>query len=505
MRFLLDTNLLIPLEDSESVMEAGLAGFFRMAHENNHLLVVHPASEDELSRDSNPERRKQNLDRVRQFTPLEERPPCPWNTPYTRPNDAVDHELLYALQSDLVHALITEDRSLFDKARERGLSHRVFSIQTAEDWLRRLYDTKHVRLPHIEDVSLDALLPELDSEFFRDLRDRHPGFDEWFKDKAREGRKAWVFRERVGIPEAICIYARKDEDTVIDPGLRLERPSLELCTFKVAPSARARKIGELFIRAAFRFATENQLENIFIHGDADRDHALLAMLEDFGFARVGSDSGSAGRDAVYLKPHPVEPPADMVEPLEYLNRFFPHFRHDPAVNKIIIPLRPREHRILFPDYHPPSGRQLSMFSDSKPTGNAIKLAHLVQAPARRVHAGDVALFYRLADERALTSVGVVESFETPGDAAAIAVQLKRRTVHSMAEIERMAVKPTKVLLFRLVKHLRRPVHQSWLESHGILKSVPQRIMPLSHLAFEEVLASGEETGTRHELVSDRGE
>jgi hypothetical protein len=116
MRFLLDTNILIPLEDSSHVLEESLANFVRLAHEHNHQLLYHPASEDDFRRDSDTERRRQNLDRIKLYTRLEGRPPCPWNSLDTRPNEAAENEILYALECDAVHALITEDRGIHDKA-----------------------------------------------------------------------------------------------------------------------------------------------------------------------------------------------------------------------------------------------------------------------------------------------------------------------------------------------------------------------------------------------------
>ncbi len=63
------------------------------------------------------------------------------------------------------------------------------------------------------------------------------------------------------------------------------------------------------------------------------------------------------------------------------------------------------------------------------------------------------LFYRSTDERAVTTIGVVESYETLTDASEIVAKVKRRTVYSMADINLMAQKPTRVMLFRLVRHL----------------------------------------------------
>jgi hypothetical protein len=165
MRFLLDTNILIPLEDSQVPLVDSLANFVRMANEHGHQLLYHPASEDDINRDSNLDRRAQTLQRLRQYTRLDACLPCPWNTPGTDTNDASDNEILYVLHCDAVHALVTEDRGIHDKAKARGLVGRVYTIQTAEDWLRRLHEKQRVLLPNVEEVELYSLTPRLGQAF----------------------------------------------------------------------------------------------------------------------------------------------------------------------------------------------------------------------------------------------------------------------------------------------------------------------------------------------------
>jgi len=490
MRFLLDTNILIPLEDSQIPLRESLANFVRLAHEHGHQLVYHPASEDDIQRDRDQVRRNQTLTRLRQYSRLQGRLPCPWNGNDTTPNDAADNEILYALYSDAAHALVTEDRGIHDNARNRGLSSRVYTIQTAEDWLRRLHEQVAVHLPNVEEVPLYELTQHLGSEFFDSLREGYPGFDEWFRDKAREGRRAWITWEEQGVLGAICIFAHQTDEPITQEGMILPGPALKLSTFKVAPAVRGRKIGELFLKAAFRYATQNRLEHIFIHGDLDKYHFLFELLEDFGFANVGSDPGSDGRDVVYLKKHPVEQPQDQdLQPFEYLRRYFPHFRHDLAVRKFVVPIQPHFHRTLFPDYDSPVDPQLALFDLQSPntTGNAIKLAYLCHAQISTVHPGDVVLFYRSDDERAITSVGVVEDFQSLSDSAEIARLVSRRTVYSMRDIEVMAARPTRVMLFRLVRHFVNPVSYAWLRDNQIVRGYIQSIRAIGDDAFTRVL------------------
>jgi len=486
---LLDTNVLIPLQDSYQVLEGNLANFVRLASIGGHQLMYHPANIADFERDENFERRQRNLQRIRQFPALQHPAPCPWNNADTTPNDACDNELLYALHCDAVHALVTEDRGIHVKARLRDLAHRVYTIQTAEDWLKRLHETRQVVLPNIKDVPLHGLTPELQMAFFDSLRDGYPatqehaGFDEWFRRKAREDRHAWVYRDDGGQLTAICIYQVQNDETINDAGEVLPGAALKLCTFKVGESVRGRKIGELFLKAAFRFATENLCEHIFITANAENQGYLIRVLMDFGF----EEQGTYRNDVVLVKPHPqTRPPAAGVAPTEYIRRYFPHYRSDPVVQKFLVPIQPHYHEILFPDYIPVQPR---LFAPTGSVGNAIKLAYLCHAQTNSIRPGDVLLFYRTIDEKAVTSLGVVEQFEVSSDGAQIASLVSRRTVYSIGEIDALAQKPTKVILFRLVGHFPKAVSYQRLLCEEIVTGPIQSIRKVSDVAFTRVLAA----------------
>jgi hypothetical protein len=478
LRFLLDTNILIPLEDSTLPLGEQLARFVRLAHEHGHQLVFHPASEDDIARDRDEGRRHRTLERLRQYSRLDVGTACPWNTTGTSRNDAADNAILYALACDAAHALVTEDRDIHDKARARGLVDRVYTIQTADDFLRRLHEPTYIRLPSIEDVPLHQLTPLLSHEFFDSLREGYQQFDGWFREKARHGRRAWVYWELPEVLGAICVYDTQKNERVTDDGRQLYGMALKLCTFKVDAPSRGRKIGELFLKAAFRYATANRLEHIFIHGDSNRQHFLFKLLEEFGFESVGMYRG----DAMYVKEHPSLPPAPQVAPFEYLRRYYPHYRADGLVSKYVVPIRPVYHEVLFPDY---DAGQLTLFRPSNTAGNAIKLAYLCHAQTQGINPGDVVLFYRSTDQRAVTSIGVVEQYETLSDPSVIAARVSRRTVYSMNEITFLAQKPTKVMLFRLVRHLARSVPHDWLKAQRIVSGNIQSIREITELPVNE--------------------
>lgn len=489
LRFLLDTNVLIPLQDSLQVLEGYLANFVRLASIGGHQLMYHPANIADFERDSNVERRQRNLQRIKQYPALHDHAICLWNTSETSPNDACDNELLYALHCDAVHALITEDRGIHAKARARGLAHRVYTVQTAEDWLKRLHETSQIVLPNIQDVPLYSLTPELGGAFFDSLRDGYPavkgrdGFDDWFRRKAREDRHAWVYRENNGDLGAICIYQIQNDEVLNDAGEVLVGLALKLCTFKVGEPVRGRKVGELFLKAAFRFATENRCEHLFITANAESQGYLIQVLMDFGFEERGAYRG----DVVLVKPHPViQPPTDGIDPTEYVRRYFPHYRSDSSVQKFLVPIQPQFHRTLFPDY---AGIQAQLFAPMGNVGNAIKLAYLCHAQTRSIRSGDVLLFYRTNDEKAVTSIGVVDKFEVSSDGAQIASLVSRRTVYSLDEIDELATRPTKIILFRLIGHLANAVSYGQLMQDGVVTGPIQSIRKVSDVSFSRVLAA----------------
>lgn len=487
MRFLLDTNILIPLEDSNVQLQPGLANFVRLAQKHGHHLVFHPASEEDINRDKNADRRARTRNRLTQYTRLDRVSDCPWNTTETSPNDACDNAILFAIECDAAHYLVTEDREIHKKAVSRSLGDRVFAIQAAEDFLRRLHETTLVQLPNIQDVPLHSIKRLLSSEFFDTLRDGYSGFDDWFCECARNDRHAWAYwadPERIG---ALCIYARKENDDVTGHGNILLGSSLKLCTFKVAPNCQGRKVGELFLKQAFRYATDNRIEHIFIHGDAEKHGFLFELLADFGFTKFGRYNG----DVVYVKKHPVIAPNDLLVDLssfEYFRRFFPHFRQDRSIRKFIIPIRPQYHRILFSDYASPCDPQMALFDATHTASNAIKQAYLSHAKLGKISSGDVVLFYRSQDEMAVTSIGIVERYETLENANEIVARVRRRTVYSMTEIEDMARKPTKVMLFRLVKHFVHPPSFDWLIQNRVVNGNIQTIREIDDDAYQRLIS-----------------
>lgn len=487
LRFLLDTNILIPLQDSMVVLQPSLANFVRLCNEHGHSLLYHRASVDDIQRDANVDRRNRTLARLGQYTRLQAGPPCPWNNAQTSVNDACDNEILYALYRNAAHALVTEDQNVHRRARELDLGNRVYFIQSAEDWLRRLHEPGEVQLPNIDDVELHTLTHQLARPFFDSVRADYDGFDDWFRRKAMEGRRAWVYRDGVNRAiAAICIYAVQTDERINDAGEVLEGDALKLCTFKVGEAVRGRKIGELFLRAAFQHATNHRCQSIFLHANDEQQRHLTDLIEDFGFRQAGVYDG----DGVYVKDHPIDPPALKMDPFEYARRYFPHYNGGGDVQKFLVPIQPEFHDILFPDYQDP-GHALPEGHPRRDVGNAIKLAYLCHTPSKQPRPGDVVLFYRSHDMRAVTTLGIVESYQWSESADELARIVSRRTVYSDRQIQEMARTETKVMLFRLIRHFESPVSYVNLRRLRVVRGPIQSVIRVSDESFSRILRAAD--------------
>jgi len=486
LRFLLDTNVVIPSNDFSHVLNESLANLRKWINGFGHKMIIHKATYDDINRDRNEERKNRMLSRLKEYEVFDDKHlenPCPWNEEGTKPNDACDNRILYAIECSAAHALVTEDKGIHAKAHARNLQDKVYTIQTAETWLRRLHFIDSVTLPNISDTPISSLTPELEQDFFYSLKADYPEFNKWFRNKAMEGRRAWIYRDNDRCLQAICIYQIKKDEVINNANEKLPGKSLKLCTFKVAEVSRGYKIGELFLKAAFQYATNNNLENIFITAKEQGQEFLIRFLRDFGFV----DGGSYGPDIVLIKKHPIDKPqVNGISPLEYMVRYFPHYMDDDEVGKFIVPIMPEYHTILFPEY---KALQPELFTHHRDAGNAIKKAYISHAKIKSIKEGDILIFYRSKDEMAITSLGIVEGFYCceKGDATKIASLVSRRTVYDFSEIVKLSEKETKVILFRLIRHFSKSIPWHFLTKNGLEKGTIQTTRQTNEKTYSKII------------------
>ena len=470
-RFLLDANVLIPLEPtSSSELESDTplaAEIVQRATALGFHLLVHPETIRELGDDPNAARRDARQLLLAKYQVLTDPPGIEHvedllGAVEPRSNDWADHVLLAALLADAVHYLVTNDDGIHRKARRLGLpSDRVLTIADARALLGTLVSTPQPPPPQVTTRPLHSL--RRDDPIFASLHDDYPGFDQWFGRVSQEGREAWVIESPTSGYAGICIWKSDDDE------LGLGGKVMKLSTFKVSEEHRGRRYGELLLKTAFNELHANRYDHVWLTV-FERHAALIAMLEEFGFEQL---QGETPVGELVMVKHLSPTDGTALDHFSYHSHFGP-----PAVDislgggVYVIPIQPRYHARLFPD-HPREPARLLL--DDDPFGNALRKAYLSRSPIAPLPRGATILFYRSDDWQAITTVGVVEQSMRSGDPSAIAAFSGQRTVYSYDEIEGMTRPTALAVLFRQDRLLESPWTLDRLVAAGVLNGPPQSI------------------------------
>ena len=341
-RFLLDANVLIPLEPTspadlerdtplavEIVQRATALGF--------HLLV-HPETIRELATDPSPARRTARQVLLAKYQELGDPPGIEHvegvlGAVDPQSNDWADHLLLAALRADAVHYLVTNDDQMHRKAHRLGVpSDRVLTIADARALLGTLVSSPQPPPPQVTTQALHSLRRA--DPIFRSLHDDYPGFDRWFRGVSQEGRQAWVIESPEGEYAGICIWKSEDDE------FRLGGKVMKLSTFKVSEEHRGRRYGELLLKTAFNDLHANRYDYVWLTV-FERHAALITMLEDFGFERL-QDETPLG-ELVMVK-HLTPTDGATRDHFAYHRHFGPP-AVDPSLDGgvYVIPIQPRYH------------------------------------------------------------------------------------------------------------------------------------------------------------------
>lgn len=479
MRFLLDTNILIPAEptspDDVEATTSAIVDLLNALSQGAHRPIVHPASLGELSGDQEPDRARTRSLLVGKYALLEHPPALSsrliavLGAPRESSNTHIDTLLLSAVEANAVDYFVTEDHGIHRRARRVGLSERVLTVADAILTVRALFPT----VPQTPPLVTSLLAHQLNDAdpIFTSFREDYPEFDTWLTKCKREHRRAWVVTSGQEYA-AICIV---NNETPNEYGFRGK--VLKICSFKIAERFRGYRYGELILKTIFSYLVTNGHHAVFVEAFA-KHQELFSLLNDFGFEDVRESSKG---ERVLLKT--IQPDAhdtQRTNPLEFNIKYGPYALKLINANAFLVPIRPKFHDLLFPELR----TQMAIATESHPFGNSIRKAYLCHSKIRRIEPGDLIAFYRSERDQALTAFGVAETTLVSSDATEVARFVGRRTVYSYAQIEEMAAKPILAVLFRLA----RPLETAWsvdlLMRAGIIKRAPQSFMQLKKEAVD---------------------
>lgn len=285
MKLLIDTNIIIGLEDAGEIKER-FADLVRKSGENNIKIFVHEASKEDINRDKDKSRRAATLSKIAKF-PLLKGVATPDNAaleakygPLKKANDLVDVKLLHAASINVADFLVTEDDGLHRRAKAAGLADRVFTVADALAWIKQTFEPDQVFLPAVQSVKAYSL--DFNDPLFNELRSDYVGFDKWAAKCRNEHRECWIIKDGAALAGIII---RKDE-THSEAQTQHSGPKiLKLCTFKVPEAYRGQKLGEQLLKQALWYAQRNKYDLVYLTAYAKQE-PLIRLLEEYGFSQT---------------------------------------------------------------------------------------------------------------------------------------------------------------------------------------------------------------------------
>jgi rRNA-processing protein FCF1/GNAT superfamily N-acetyltransferase len=479
--YILDTNVIIGLEDNRTV-QPGYAALLSTASKHNVRIFVHEAARDDISRDNDVERRRIALSKLEKFPVLKkvrnlsEAALAKYFGPLPKPNDVVDATLLHALLIDAAHFLVTQDRGLHNRARRHSskLGDRVLFVPDAVQLLRTTYEPVEPLIRYVEEVSAHTI-PD-DDEIFASLREGYPDFDKWWRTKCVPAhRPCWVVYDK-GVAGLVV---RKDESGTDTDAKNKADKILKICTFKVRPESRGTKLGELLLKKVFWFAQANRYDLVYLT-TFDAQDALIDLLEYYGFEHTYTKSNN---ELVYEKKFSRNPlgleNGSTVFDTNRIN--YPRFIIGPDIRAFGVPIKEDYHDVLYPELK----RQLDFFEGGaggggpRRPGNTIRKVYLCRAPSNLGPPGSLLLFYKGKSNnppsQALTAVGIFEELSVATSTRDLLQMTGGRSVYSEAELEdwkATKARPVKVINFLLAGYLEPAIAYNVLRQKHIFSNHP---------------------------------
>ena len=489
--YLIDTNVIIHLEDNRTV-EPAFSSFTSLAAKHKVDVFVHEAARDDIGRDSDARRRRISLSKLKKFqllakvrgltsTELEAEFGL-----LSKPNDVVDATLLHALRIGAADFLVTQDRRLHDRARRHSaeIGRRVLYVADAVQLLRTTFEPIEAPIRFVEEVQAHSI--PLTDTIFDSLREDYAGFDGWWTKKCVKPRRPCWIVEDDGIAG---LLVRKDETGADTDATQKVTKILKICTFKVRPEKRGIKIGELLLKKVFWFAQRNRYGLVYVT-TYEGQTSLIDLLEYYGFNHTYT---KVDGERVYEK----RMSTTALDPVDGESRFdthrlnYPRFVVATDTMAFGIPIKEDYHDVLYPDLR--QQIQFDLFDPQgagggpRRPGNTIRKVYLCRAPSKLGPPGFLLFFYKgkskLPPSQAITTLGILEDVRVAQSTRELLQMTGGRSVYSEQALEAWkasANSPVKVINFLLAAYIDPAIDLDQLKAMGIIcEHPPQSIYQIA--------------------------
>jgi predicted nucleic acid-binding protein len=497
--YLIDTNVIIGLEDNHTVQPA-FAALISIASKHKVDVFVHEAARDDILRDRNTKRQQISLSKLEKFQILAKVRGLGQDElerefgALPRANDVVDATILHAVQIGAADFLVTQDRGLHDRARQYSaeLGRRVLFVADAVQLLKTTFEPVETPVRYVEEVSAHTI--PLNDEIFDSLREDYQPFDQWWRDKCvKERRACWVVYDN-GLSGLIV---RKDETPKNTDATIKAKKILKICTFKVRPEKRGVKLGELLLKKVFWFAQLNGYDLVYIT-TYDNQVALIDQLEYYGFIHTATKEDG---ELIYEKRFSRAKLDRIggVSDFETDRLNYPRFITEAGIRAFGVPIKEAYHDTLYPDLKNPSQPDLfeaiGVGGGPRRPGNTIRKVYLCRAQSNLGPAGSLLFFYKGKSKnppsQALTAVGIFEEFSVAHTTRDLMHMTGGRSVYSEVELNDWGAsqqKPVKVINYLLAGYIDPPISLNELHQQGVIaQHPPQSIFELERRYLETIL------------------
>ena len=338
MQILIDTNILIHLEDNK-IVDDKFSCFYRLAISNNCKILYHPlAIPNDLQKDTNIQRREITLSKLRKYEALQDyaQPTDDFLSKVKNANshDNADNMQLYQLYKGYVDYFVTEDQGIHQNAKRVNVEHNVLTVADIEKVINERFTITIPSHPILSEKSIRAIEDKFSSPFFDSLREDYVDFDLWLKKCVKENRKCYTLQVDDEI-RALLIY---NVEQVTDHKIEgVYEPALKICTLKVADTAFGIKLGELFLQKMFEYCIEQKINYLYITSYEKQIH-LINLLISFGFEKH-KIVNSTGREEMRMVKC-MDPNKIANTTLTNIQSIHPYYHDNSIVGKYVIPIRP---------------------------------------------------------------------------------------------------------------------------------------------------------------------
>lgn len=489
IRLLLDTNIIV-YRESDNVYKENIGNLFNIIDNNPEMVkFIHPIIKKELLQNIYDEKRKLLVERLKCYNMME-KTSSRVNDRITAitlsinkdENDVIDDIILNEIYNENAEILITEDKKIKQKALILGIENKVQSIEEFI-YKNKLVKKVNHNILDINKVKMKEL--NLNDEFFNDLKNNYPDFENWFNKKGEE--EAYCYKESDKLLALLFLKNEEigdDDYHDIKPQMRLNR-KLKISTFKV--DIEGKKIGERFMKIIFDQARFSLVDEIYvtIFDNDEKKKVLISYLEKFGFEYFGLKNN---KELVYVR--------SMNKKFNYDSPLKTYPYINSTKDTFIIAINPVYHTFLLPD----SKLKREIYKNQNVSVEyAIKKYFVSRAGwAPKPKIGDNLVFYRTHQDpipakysSVITTIGIVTNIYIPTNVDELCNLVKNKTVYTESELRKSYNGYTYVIEFAYVTTLENKLNYDLCEKNDILKEYPRGVSKISSVQFKKIIELGE--------------